>query len=217
MDGPSPGSGLGTLIPSGVEIRSVEVVNMEARIDLSAAFLVNNKDQDLARTAVLETMIGLPGVSSVSVAVEGKPLGQSAQRIPLLFYAGPKGLVAVPAEVSEPRAAISAYLADLPDPKLTGLPRDVRLLNYAHDPDSGALSLNFTYMPSVRALALDQPAKMRSVLLGLIASLTEFPQVRTVRIDFEGQTRLGIGQCSDLLRTPQRRPELLNDERLLGW
>jgi hypothetical protein len=40
--------------------------------------------------------------------------------------------------------------------------------------------------------------------------------VRKVQIDFEGQTRLGLGQCSDLLRIPQPRPQLLNDERLLG-
>jgi hypothetical protein len=40
--------------------------------------------------------------------------------------------------------------------------------------------------------------------------------VQAVRIDFEGRTRLGLGQCSDLLRVPQPRPELLNDERLLG-
>jgi len=57
---------------------------------------------------------------------------------------------------------------------------------------------------------------MRLLLLGLIASLTEFPSVGAVRLDFEGQSRLGLGQCSDLLRTPQKRPELLNDERLLG-
>ncbi len=53
------------------------------------------------------------------------------------------------------------------------------------------------------------------VLLGLITSLTEFSPVRTVRLDFEGRTRLGLGQCGDLLRTPQPRPESLNDERLL--
>jgi hypothetical protein len=64
-------------------------------------------------------------------------------------------------------------------------------------------------------LALDKPERMRLVLLGLIATLTEFPVVRTVQIDFQGQTRLGLGQCSDLLRTPQPRPQLLNDERLL--
>ena len=66
-----------------------------------------------------------------------------------------------------------------------------------------------------RELALDNPARMRTVLLGLIASLTEFPEVRAVRLDFGGHTRLGLGECSDLLGTPQPRPELLNDERFL--
>ena len=98
---------------------------------------------------------------------------------------------------------------------MTGLPSDVRLVGYAHDPADGSLSLNFSYTPSVRMLALEHPERMRLLLLGMIASLTEFPSVQTVRLDFEGQTRLGLGQCSDLLRTPQPRPELLNDERLL--
>jgi hypothetical protein len=68
----------------------------------------------------------------------------------------------------------------------------------------------------VRTLALEQPDRMRLSLLGLIATLTEFPSVRAVRLDFEGQTRLGLGQCSDLLGAPQPRPALLNDERLLA-
>ena len=103
-----------------------------------------------------------------------------------------------------------------PEPGLAGLPSDVRVLGYEHDTDAGLLSLNFSYTPSVRTLALDRPDRMRLSLLGLIASLTEFPSIRAVRLDFEGQTRLGLGQCSDLLRTVQPRPELLNDERLLG-
>jgi Sporulation and spore germination len=99
---------------------------------------------------------------------------------------------------------------------MTGLPSDVRLLNYGYDPADHSVALNFSYKPSVRTLALETPDKMRFVLLGLIASLTEFPEVEAVQLDFEGRTRLGVGQCSDLLRTRQTRPELLNDERLLG-
>jgi hypothetical protein len=95
------------------------------------------------------------------------------------------------------------------------MPSDVRLLTYAYDAAERLVSVNFTYSPGVRALALDQPERMRTLLLGLITSLTEYPGVRAVRLDFEGQTRLGLGQCSDLLRTPQPRPQLLNDERLL--
>ena len=103
-----------------------------------------------------------------------------------------------------------------PSANLTGLPSDVRLLKYDYAPSERALALDFTYTPSVRTLALESPERVRFVLLGLIASLTEFPEVESVQLDFEGRTRLGVGQCSDLLRTRQRRPELFNDERLLG-
>ena len=215
LAGPRPETGLSNPIPPAVKVRSFELAGGVARIDLSAAMLTEQADTQAAKTAIVETMTALPGVTSVALSVEGKLLAESATRTPLLYYASANGLVAVPASVTNPRAALTMFLAGPPDPEWTGLPRDVRLLGYAYDSADGLLSLNFTYTPSVRALALDRPDRMRLLLLGLIASLTEFPPVRAVRVDFEGHTRLGMGECSDLLRTPQPRPNLLNDERLL--
>jgi len=216
LAGPSAGSGLTNPIPPGVAIRSFQLAGGVAHVNLSAAVFGEDGDTHAAETAIVETMTALPGVTSVALRVEGKSLAESARRTPLLYYASAIGLAAVPVSVTDPRAALTTYLSGPPDPELTGLPRDVRLLGYEHDPADGVLSLNFTYTPSVRALALDRPERMRLLLLGLIAGLTEFPQVRAVQLDFEGHTRLGMGQCSDLLRTPQPRPALLNDERLLG-
>jgi spore germination protein GerM len=216
LAGPGRASGLTNSIPRGVEIRSFKLVGSLAEIDLSAPLLGMDKGTQAAETAIVETMTALPGINAVALRVEGKTLGAPATRVPLLYYAAVNGLVAVPASATTPRAAVATYLVGPPDPKLTGLPSDVRLLNYEYDPAKRLVSLNFMYTPSVRALALEQPERMRFVLLGLIAGLTEFPEVQAVRLDFQGQTRLGIGQCSDLLRFPQPRPELLNDERLLG-
>jgi hypothetical protein len=98
---------------------------------------------------------------------------------------------------------------------MTGVPADVRLLTYDYDTRDRLLSIGFTYTSAVRTLALEKPERTRMLLLGLIASLTEFPDVRAVRLDFGGQSRLGLGECSDLLRSPQPRPALLNDERLI--
>ena len=95
------------------------------------------------------------------------------------------------------------------------MPSDVRLLAYDYHAADRLLSIGFTYTSAVRTLAIEHPERMRMLLLGLIASLTEFPEVRAVRLDFGGQSRLGLGECSDLLRSPQPRPALLNDERLL--
>jgi spore germination protein GerM len=214
LDGPQAGSKLKRSIPAGVQIRSLQLAGGLARIDLSAAFLHQPADT-LAETAVVDTLTALPGVTAVTLSVEGKPLTASAARVPLLYYASANGLAAVPAPATEPRAALAAYMARPASPELTSFPGDSRLLDYEYDPSGRFLSLNFTYSPSVRTLALEKPERMRTLLLGLITSLTEFPQVRSVRLDFEGRTRLGLGECSDLLRTPQARPQLLNDERLL--
>jgi spore germination protein GerM len=215
LDGPEAGTALQPSIPGGVKIRSLQLVNGMAEIDLSAEFLHEPAAVGRAQTAVVDTLTALPNVTSVSLSVEGKPLAQSAGRVPLLYYASANGLVAVPVSAAGPREALATYLASPPHPELTGLPHDVRLLNYGYDPADRFLSLNFTYAPSVRQLALEKPDRMRTLLLGLIASLTEYPGVQSVQLDFEGQTRLGLGECSDLLRSPQPHPQLLNDERLL--
>jgi hypothetical protein len=87
---------------------------------------------------------------------------------------------------------------------------------YEYDAAAGLLALTFSYTDSLEAFALSAPSRVRLQLLGLIASLTEFPHVRAVQLDFDGRARLGMGQCSDLIGTPIRRPALLNDERMLG-
>ena len=46
-------------------------------------------------------------------------------------------------------------------------------------------------------------------------TLTELKEVQAVMLDFEGQAQLGLGQCRDLLRTVQLRPDILNDERII--
>jgi spore germination protein GerM len=217
LAGPKAGTGLKSLIPEGVAIRSIDVEGEVARIDLSKAFLSYDQHPITAEASIVQTMTSLPGVSSVVLSVEGNRLTDaSGSRMPLLYYASANGLVAKPVSAGDPGAALTAYLAGPGHAELSGFPGDVRLLRYEYDRADRLLSLGFTYTSSIRELAMERPERMRTVLLGLIASLTEFPEVRAVQLDFEGQARLGLGQCSDLLRTPQARPQLLNDERLLG-
>ena len=207
---PREGTRLQTVIPSGVHIRSVTLENNVAHVGLSAW-----PNQPYAEIAIVDTITGLPGVTSVDFNIAGEAYGTRTKRIPLLYFASAKGLVSIPAEVATPREVLDMYLSGPPAPDLTGLPPDVRLLAYDYSGARNALSLKFSYTPSLRALATERPDRMRTALLGLIATLTQFPEVRTVQLDFGGQSRLGLGQCSDLLRTPQTRPALLNDERLL--
>jgi spore germination protein GerM len=213
--GPRPGTNLVNPIPRSVEIRSIKVTDKVAYVDLSAAFR-NARDKQAAQAAILETLTELPGITSVVLSIEGQPMGEPQRRSRLLYYASANGLVAIPSDAGDARSALSAYLSGPSSPELTGLPVDVRILNYDYKPAEGLLSLNFKYTSSLHEFALEKPERIRLALLGLITTLTEFPEVRAVELDFEGHTRLGLGQCSDLLRTPQLRPKLLNDERLLG-
>jgi len=207
--GPPASSSLKNPIPQGIQLRSFKVEGGIAHVDLSAV------PSHEAETALVETLTALHEITSVEITANGKPIGPPSQRMPALYFASTNGLVAIPVAAANARDALAMYLSGPPAPDLTGLPSDVRLLKHEYKSAGGVISLKFSYTPSLRALAIERPDRMRTVLLGLIATLTEFPEVRAVELDFGGQTRLGLGQCSDLLRTPQPRPALLNDERLL--
>lgn len=214
--GPPAGSSLKSPLPDGTVLRSVRVENGTVYVDLSGPTDAW-RTEPLAATALVATMRRLPAIRAVALTVEGTPITAPVPRAPLLYYSSSAGLVAVPIADGSPRAALEAFLSGPPSPDLTGMPADVRLLAYDFDEREGRLSLEFSYTPAVRTLALERPDRMRFLLLGLIASLTDFPEVQAVQLDFGGQTRLGLGECSDLLRTPQPRPVLLNDERLFDW
>jgi len=214
LAGPRHSRTVDSVIPNDVKIRSFSVAAGVARIDLSGG-IGEDDHAPMALAEITETMTRVPGIGSVAVSVRGRPLQAAGERTPLLYFPSADGLVAVPSQAGDARAALDAYLSGPPSAGMTGVPADVRLLTYDYDTRDRLLSIGFTYTPAVRTLALEKPERTRMLLLGLIASLTEFPGVRAVRLDFGGQSRLGLGECSDLLRSPQTRPALLNDERLL--
>jgi len=214
LAGPRRSGKLSSPIPENVEIRSFNLAGDVARIDLSRALGTGDAER-MALDAIAATMTGVPGVTAVAVSVQGQPLAHRTSRTPLLYFPSADGLVAVPTGATNARAALAEYVAGPPAREMTGIPSDVRLVSYDYSPGDRLLSIGFTYTPAVRTLALEKPDRTRMLLLGLIASLTEFPEVHAVRVDFGGQSRLGLGECSDLLRSPQPRPTLLNDERLL--
>jgi spore germination protein GerM len=214
--GPIADSGLSSPLPSGIEVRSISISAGEAYVDFSAAFPTDDEGQETALNAVVQTLTALPGVRSVSLSVEGESLTDSEERTPLLYFASPNGLLAVPTAATDPRQALASFLEGPPRPEMGGFPPDVQLRAYEYDAAAGLLALTFSYTDSLEAFALSAPSRVRLQLLGLIASLTEFPHVRAVQLDSDGRARLGMGQCSDLIGTPIRRPALLNDERMLG-
>ena len=214
LAGPPPGNRLKNPLPPGVALRSLRVDGSVAYVDLSGP-METIRSTPAGLTALVATITRLPGLSSAVVTVDGAPLVSPSTRPPLVYYSSPHGLVASPVAATGPRAALDTFLAGAPAPELTSLPSDARLIAYEFSAADGVLSLRFAYTPSVRTLAIQRPDRMRFLLLGLIATLTDFREVRAVHLDFGGQSRLGLGACSDLLRTPQPRPALLNDERLL--
>ncbi len=213
--GPADGLGLRSLIPAGTSVTSVDLTGSTLRVDLAGDAM--EVSAPLTRRALFASLASWPGVGEVVVTVNGTPLDRPSDPL-LYFYDEPRDmLVATPTVAADPRELATAFLAGPTDPSLTGLPTDVTLNSFGVNQDNGLLTLEMSYVPSLRQFALDHPDAVRRVLVGFITTMTTaFPQVDAVYLDFEGHATLGLGQCADLLRSAQLTPETINDERLLA-
>lgn len=217
LAGPAADAGLDSFIP---ENTTAERVTLSDGV-LSLALSGDPADfaDPLAREAIRQTLTGWEGVDTVALEVGGTAVDVMSSTGHLVYFYDEARdmLVAHPTAATEPRDVLAEFLGGPAEPRLVGLPADIELLEFDYSADSGLLSMDFTYLPSVRAFALDHPEAMRRVLEGLIATMTTgFPQIDGLYLDFEGHATLGLGQCADLLRTLQLQPEVLNDERLLA-
>ncbi|PJF41572.1 MAG: hypothetical protein D6737_01005 [Chloroflexi bacterium] len=195
-------------------ISQVSVENGVAQVDLSPQF--SQSASELALWSVAQSVATWPGVDRVQLSANGTTIDFTAENITPVYYVRDELIVGVPVTASTPREALDAYLDLTTAPELTALPDDVQLLDYNFNPANGLLALDFSYTPTLREFAIAEPDAMRSVLTGLIATMTTFPEVSAVTLDFEGHSQLGLGQCSNLLRAPQTHPTILNDARLFN-
>jgi spore germination protein GerM len=227
IDGPKAGTGLVSALPADTKIRSLAVRDGIAFVDLSASFLTNPvRTVGQAVTAVEKTLAALPEVQAVSLSIEGQPLAAVIDLPPVpaeettatLYFVHGAYLVPVdyslPTRANTPRQALELYLQGPPaEGSLAGLPPGTELLDFDFNPTNGLARINLTYSEEIRAMAIADPAKTRQVLTSIIFTLTEYPDVKAVMLDFEGHDQLGLGQCSSLLRTAQLRPTILNHEQ----
>ena len=217
LAGPAEGTGLESLLPSGTVAGRVALTAGVLEVDLSGD--PADYEAPLVREAIWHSLASWKGVDTVELSVGGTPVDvmDSTGHLVYFYDEARDMLVAQPSAASEPRDVLAEFLAGPSTAGLVGLPADVELLEFDYSADSGLLSMDFTYLPSVRTFALDHPEAMRRVLEGLIATMTTgFPQIDGLYLDFEGRATLGLGQCADLLRTLQLQPEILNDERVLA-
>jgi len=217
LAGPADGTGLENLLPAGTAASPVIVTEGTAALELTGD--PADFESPLVREALRHTLTAWKGIDAVSLRVGGVEVDVMASTGHLVYFYDEVRdmLIARPSPSDEPRDVLAEFLAGPATAGLVGLPADVELIEFDYSADSGLLSMDFTYLPSVRDFALDHPEAMRRVLEGLIATMTTgFPQIDGLYLDFEGRATLGLGQCADLLRTLQLQPEVLNDERLLA-
>lgn len=227
--GPRPDAGLGAPLPAGAQINNFAVRAGVAYVDLAQNSLGELRGDGLAvaAAAIYRTLTQLPEIEDVVITVDGRAVAGAqgdalipaqAGVAPLYYVYGDYLVPFWPARAAAmgPRAVLAAYLEGPPPGSgLAGLPPGTRLLGLDFNGENGLVKVNLSYTDAVRALAVADPDRMRLVLLSLIYTLAEQPGVKAVMLDFEGRSQLGLGQCASLLRTPQLRPAVLNDERLI--
>lgn len=215
LAGPESGVGLVNLL-AGTTVNSVTMRQGVLAVDLAGG---NEGGVDpRAAQALRHTLESWPDADRVTITIDGRPAQVAPDGSHLLFFYDRVNdmLVASPTSEATPEDLLARYLQGPADPRLTGLPEDVEVLEFLPSPRGGLLQINMTYTPSVRDLATADGDAMRRILEGLIATLTTgFANTDYLYLDFEGHATLGLGQCANLLRRAQPPPEVLNDERLL--
>ncbi|MBI2917365.1 MAG: GerMN domain-containing protein [Chloroflexi bacterium] len=211
LRGPTDRARLAPALPPSARLARFELRDGNAVVEVTGEL------SPTVQTALRRTLLEFPQVKSVRVVSPGAAPEGALPGLQPVYYTYGSYLVPEWKTASGPGGALQLYLAGPGEGLgLQGLPSDVRLVEYRLDAARGLAYVNFTYTSSLRELAIAEPAKMRRILIGIVATLTEFPEVKAVKLDFQGHTALGLGQCSDLLRAPQARPAMLNDEAILA-
>ncbi len=228
--GPQADSPLRRALPVDLTVTLTAVAAGVAYVDLAGAAVtaLDAQATAVAAQALEQTLLALPQLDQVVFTVDGRPwtaltdakVEATARQDALLYYVYGDYLAPVTAALQGEgdllQQVVQTYLQGPPaEQPLAGLPPDTHLLALTFNQENGLVSVNFSYTQAVRELALADPHQMRLLLTALIYTLTEQTGVKAVMLDFEGQSQLGLGQCSSLLRTPQIRPAILNDERLM--
>jgi len=213
--GPQSGAGLVNLLHD-TTVNSVAMREGVLAVDVAGGD--DGGVEQRAAQALRHTLETWPDADRVTITIDGRPAQVAPDGGHLLFFYDRANdmLVASPTSEATPADLLARYLQGPADPRLTGLPEDVEVLEFLPSPRGGLLKINMTYTPSVRDLATADGDAMRRILEGLIATLTTgFADTDYLYLDFEGHATLGLGQCANLLRRAQPPPEVLNDERLL--
>ncbi|MDE3075374.1 MAG: GerMN domain-containing protein, partial [Chloroflexota bacterium] len=224
VEGPRDRLRLAAPFPPGSRLTSFHIQDNVAVADVVAppSAGAGRVSPTAATQALADTLRGSSLIDRVRLLVNGTEAGDRPARSPndagrLIYYTAGPYLAPIPTAAASPRDAMEAYLdGPAPGSGLTGLPADVGLVAYRFDPASEVAYVNLTYTESVQQLALGDPVQLRRTFSGIVATLDQYPGVKAAVLDFQGHARLGLGQCADMLRTPQLMPAVLNDESALA-
>lgn len=209
--GPAPGQGLLPTLPAGSRARVQVGEAGHATVDLTGG----QPPLPLQREALIRTVAGAPGVGQVSIRHDGVTLAEqvavqppaSDQVTVYYLYRGlplPVARGVQPGE--EPMAsAARAVLGEPPPAGVNWLPGGVEMESLRVKGSTAHVRLRFS--PELGARVEAGEWNFAPYYMALVYTLTEFPGIERVQLEFQGLTAAALRQCRTPLAVPLVRPE----------
>lgn len=195
LAGPAPGQPLRPAVPAGVRLVGVRVDEGRALVDLEGGPVTDLGLRAMAMTLGVEQLQTRTGQ-----AVRVDPSGTQ------LFYMH-RGLI-LPVRVSEslaPREALEQLLTRPAPEGVAWLPPGIGVDQFTVKGSTAYVRLRFS--PELQTLVESGLWNFAPYYLGVVYTLTEFPEIDRVRFEFAGLSPLALKQCRTPLSVALQRLE----------
>lgn len=193
--GPAPGRPLAPVVPAGVRLNGVQVSGGVAEVEVEGGPLSPTAQLAVARTLGVERL-RINGGEEFRAEPPGTPLYFMHRGMPLP--------VLLPTQSLTPRQSLERLLGMAPPEGVAWLPSGISLDLFEVSKGTAHVRLRFT--PTLQTLVESGAWNFSPYFMGVVYTLTEFPEIDRVRFEFAGLSPLALKQCRTPLAVPLQRP-----------
>lgn len=193
--GPAPGRQLAPAVPPGVRLTDVRVTGSAAEVAVEGGPLPSPALTAIARTLGVERL-RVNGKDEVRVEQAGTRLYFMQRGMPLP--------VLLPGQQLSPRESLERLLTMAPPAGVPWLPSGISL--DALEVSKGTARVRLRFAPALQSLVESGAWNFAPYYMGVVYTLTEFPEIERVRFEFAGLSPLALKQCRTPLSVALQRP-----------
>ncbi|MFZ5827489.1 MAG: GerMN domain-containing protein [Bacillota bacterium] len=193
LAGPDPKQPLRPVVPDGVKVTGSRIEDGRVILQVEGGDL-----PDASKRAI-----------ALSLGVHHVEVGDKALHVvdgPRLYYMHrgmPRPLILAGAKV-QPKHAVEALLSRKAPDGVAWIPPGVTLDAFAVKKSTAYVRLRFS--PELQTLVESGAWNFAPYYMGLVYTLTDYPEIEQVRFEFTGLSQVALKQCRTPLSVPLRRP-----------